>query len=406
MAITGQARRIDIWLVAGAIGLSAAGDFIALIALGLNGNDMHGEGVGVALVFIALWAPIALLAGYVGLVVDRFETTRLLAVASVFQALVGVALAFATPFGLMLALTALLGCGVAITQSAEFALIPAVAGERSIQASNGMVETARYVGFAVGPLAGGALVKIGGVSLAMLVDAASFLVVAAVAATLTVRRHPEPAAGERRRARDGFAFLLEDRLLALTMAVATISLVFMSASIPADLVYVQDVLGVEDIGIGVVLTGWTIGMVLAANYLSPRIAVPALATAGFAAVAVQGLGKFLAPLWLVFWFMVVCYFVGGMGHGIKNVAFRSLIHHRVPEDRHGRAFAAYNGLRNTAELVALAAGGALVATLGSRVTLMVAGGISALAGLGGLAVLRHRTFSVPSTGPPVESPAP
>ena len=155
-------------------------------------------------------------------------------------------------------------------------------------------------------------------------------------------------------------------MLSLTMAVATTSLVFMSASIPADLVYVQDVLGVEDIGIGVVLTGWTVGMVLAANYLSPRIAVPALATAGFAAVAVQGLGKFLAPLWLVFWFMVVCYFVGGMGHGIKNVVFRSLIHHRVAEDRHGRAFAAYNGLRNTAELVALAAGGALVATLGAR----------------------------------------
>ena len=357
MAISGHVRRWDLWLVSGAIGLSAAGDFIALIALGLNGNEMHGEGVGVAAIFIALWAPIAVLAGYVGLVVDRFETTRLLAGVSVFQALVGVALAFATPFGLMLALTALLGCGVAITQSAEFALVPAVAGERSIQAANGMVETARYVGFAVGPLAGGALVKVGGVSLAMLVDAASFLVVAAVALTLSVRRHPEPAAGERRRARDGFGYLVEDRLLALTMAVATISLVFMSASIPADLVYVQDVLGVEDIGIGIVLTGWTIGMVLAANYVSPRIALPALATAGFAAVAVQGLGKFLAPLWLVFWFMVVCYFVGGMGHGIKNVAFRSLIHDRVPEHRHGRAFAAYNGLRNTAELVALAAGG-------------------------------------------------
>ena len=101
MAITGTARRFDIWLVAGAIGLSAAGDFIALIGLGLNGNEMHGDGIGVAAVFIALWAPIAVLAGYVGLVVDRFETTRLLLVASLFQALVGVALAFASPFGLM-----------------------------------------------------------------------------------------------------------------------------------------------------------------------------------------------------------------------------------------------------------------------------------------------------------------
>ena len=118
-------------------------------------------------------------------------------------------------------------------------------------------------------------------------------------------------------------------------------------------------------------------MLLAANFLSPRIPAAALAVAACAAVAIQGLGKALAPLWLVFWFMVVCYFVGGAGHGVKNVAFRSLIHERVPSDRHGRAFAAYNGLRNSAELVALAAGGALVAALGARGTLVIAGGVSA-----------------------------
>ena len=33
MAVTGRARAIDLWFVAGAIGLSAAGDFIALIGL-------------------------------------------------------------------------------------------------------------------------------------------------------------------------------------------------------------------------------------------------------------------------------------------------------------------------------------------------------------------------------------
>jgi MFS family permease len=314
-----------------------------------------------------------------------------------------VALAFASPFGLLLALTVLLGIGVAVTQSAEFALVPAVAGDRSIQAANGMVETARYIGFAVGPVGGGALTAVGGVRLAMLVDAATFVVVAVVAVSLGVRRHPEPVEGERRRARDGVVFLVQDRLLALTMVVATTSLVFMSASIPADIVYVQDILGVEDIGVGVVMTAWTIGMVLAANYLSPRIAASSLATAGFAAVVVQGLGVFLAPLWLVFWFMVVCYVVGGMGHGVKNVSFRSLIHDRVPENRHGRAFAAYNGLRNTAELLALAGGGILVATLGARETLVIAGGVSALAGVAGLAVLRRRTFSAPTT---VESAAP
>lgn len=406
MVTAGHARPRDLWLVAGAIGLSAAGDFIAMIGLALQANELQGEGIGVAAVFIALWAPVALLSGYVGLIVDRIETTRLLAAVSIFQAVVGVALAFTSPFGLLLLLTAVLGAGVAVTQSAEFALVPAVAGERNIQSANGMVETARYIGFAVGPLAGGALTALGGVQLAMIVDAGTFVVVAAVALSLGVRRRPEPTHGEHRRARDGIAFLFEDRPLALVMAVATISLLFMSASIPADLVYVQDVLGVRDIGIGVVLTGWTVGMVLAANFLSPRIAVSALATAGFAAVAVQGLGKALAPLWLVFWFMVLCYVVGGAGHGIKNVAFRSLIHQRVPPERHGRAFAAYNGLRNTAELVALAAGGLLVATLGARGTLFIAGSVSAAAGLAGLLVVRRRAFAGSTSAAPVESRPP
>lgn len=406
MATAGDARDRDLWLVAGAIGLSAAGDFIALIALGLRANDMQGDGIGVAAIFIALWAPIAVLAGHVGLIVDRFETTRLLLWVSLAQAAVGVALAFTTPFGLLLLLTALLGTGVAVTQSAEFALVPVVSGTRSIQSANGIVETARYIGFAVGPLAGGALTAVGGVEWAMLADSATFVIVAVVAGTLKVRRRPEPTRGERRRARDGIRFLVEDRLLATCMAVATISLLFMSASIPADLVYVQDVLGVRDIGIGVVLTGWTIGMVLAANFLSPRIPAASLAVAACTAVAVQGLGKALAPLWLAFWFMVACYVVGGAGHGVKNVAFRSLIHERLPPERHGRAFAAYNGLRNTAELVALAAGGFLVVTLGARATLVIAGGASAAAGLIGVALLRRRAAAAGSIAAPVESQAP
>lgn len=265
---------------------------------------------------------------------------------SVAQAAVAVALAFVSPFGPLLLLTALLGVGVAISQSAEFALIPAVSAGRSMQSANGTIETFRYIGFAVGPLVGGALVGLGGTKLAMLVDAASFLIVAAVALTLPVRRRA-PAEVHPRRARDGVTFLMGDRLLALTMAVATTSLVFISISIPADVVYVQDVLGVQDVGYGLVTAAWMAGMAAGAIVVSPRITVAGLATAGFAAVAIQGFGVALAPVFLVFWVMVVCYLVGGVAHGVKNVAFRSLIHERIPAERHGRAFAAYNGLRNS-----------------------------------------------------------
>jgi MFS family permease len=161
----------------------------------------------------------------------------------------------------------------------------------------------------------------------------------------------------------------------------------MSASIPADVFFVKDVLDVGDVGYGTTFSLWTIEMILGALVLSKRVPPAVLVAVAFAAVAVQGLGKFLPPFWLVFPFMLACYFGAGIGHGVKNVLFRTLIHERVPARLHGRAFAAYNGLRNGAELGALAAGGVLVAVLGAKGTLWIAGGVSALAGVVGLLLL-------------------
>jgi len=217
-----------------------------------------------------------------------------------------------------------------------------------------------------------------------------------------VRRRSQPSEHEeRRRARDGIGFLFADRLVALMVVVVFVSLLFMSASIPADLVYVQDVLGVEDIGIGVVLSAWTLGMLAGSNVVARRVSLGGLAVAAMVGVTVQGVGKFLAPFWLVFVFMVVMYFVGGIGHGLKNVTSRTLIHIRVAPERHGRAFAAWNGVRNAAELGALAAGGVLVGALGARETLWLAGGLSALAGLVGLAALAAWRGRVPEAEPEV-----
>jgi sugar phosphate permease len=99
--------------------------------------------------------------------------------------------------------------------------------------------------------------------------------------------------------------------------------------------------------------------------------------------------------------MLVCYFVGGIGHGLKNVTSRTLIHTRIPSDRHGRAFAAWNGVRNAAELGALAVGGLVVGLIGARPTLWLAGGLSALAGIAGLAVLSAWRDRVPEPEPDV-----
>jgi Na+/melibiose symporter-like transporter len=400
-------RDRDFRLVAGSFGLSALGDWVAIVALGLHVKEMTDSGFAVAALWVCLFGPSVVVAGHAGLLVDRIEATRLLALVSAAGAAAAFAVAFADALAPVLLLTTLLGVVFAISQPAEFSLVPPLAGEARIQEANGHIETARYVGFGIGPLLGGLLFAAGGLELAMLVDAATFAAVAVAALALRVRRRPaELDAGERTpRARDGIAFLFRDRLLALVMSVAFGSLLFMSAVWVAELFFVEDVLGRGDVSYGAMLSIWTMGMALGAMLLSRRVALGAVAAAGLVAATVQGAALALPALWLSFAFFLACSFLGGLGHGLKNVMFRSLIHVRVPDHLHGRAFAAYNGIRNTAELGSFAAGGLLVAAIGARGTLAYAGGLSALVGLIGLlALLRMHRGWVPTgpVGPPLE----
>jgi MFS family permease len=349
---------------------------------------------------VCLFGPSVAVAGHAGLLVDRIEATRLLTGASLLGTLVAAVLGFTTGTAATLALTGLLGLVFAVLQPAEFALVPQLAGNR-IQEANAHIETARYVGFGLGPLLGGLLFLAGGLELAMLVDAATFAAVAGAALALRVRRDPRTLGEAERtpRARDGVAFLFDDRVLSLAMMVAFSSLLFMSAVWVGELFFVQDVLGRGDVAYGLFLSIWTVGMALGALLLSPRVAAGAVAATGLLAVAVQGMGLALPALWLSFGFFLASSLVGGLAHGLKNVMFRSLIHVRVPDHLHGRVFAAYNGIRNSAELGAFAAGGLLVTAIGPRGTLAYAGGLSALAGLVGLLVLLRMYRGWVPTGP-------
>jgi hypothetical protein len=167
----------------------------------------------------------------------------------------------------------------------------------------------------------------------------------------------------------------------------------MTASGPAEVFFAKDVLGVGSIGFGALWSTWFAGMALGGLTLARRIRGPALAGAALWAIVVQSIGVAAPTLWLVFVFALGFAVVGGVAHGTKNVLVRTLMHQRVPPRLHGRAFAAYNGLRNGAELVALLLGGILVAAIGARWTLLLAGAVPAAVGLAGVAAYRRTSVS-------------
>jgi MFS family permease len=262
-------RDKDFATVAACVGLSAMGDWIAITGLGLHVKDMTDSGFAVAALWICLFGPSVLVAAHAGLLIDRLEATRVLAVVSALGAIAAVALAFSDALAPVLVLTAVLGVVFALMSPAEFSLVPPLAGKR-VQEANGHIETSRYIGFGIGPLLGGLLFTVGGLELAMLADAATFAAVAVAALTLRVRRGVGDQA-EEVRARDGIAYLFADRVLALVMTVAFISLLFMSAVWVGELFFVKDVLELGDTAYGLFLSVWTVGMALGALLLSVRV---------------------------------------------------------------------------------------------------------------------------------------
>jgi MFS family permease len=377
----------DVRLIVGAVGISAFGDFLLWVPLALHIESVTGSPLALSAFFLALFGPVVALGGIAGRLADRFENTRLLLIVSLAQAAVVGAMALSTgSVAALIALAALVGVGVAIAQPAEFALVPVAAGGKRLSEVNGLVETARYAGAMLGPPLGGALAATGRIDIALWVDAATFLAVAATAMLLHARRRPELADGDRALAREGFSALTADPALRVTLATAVAALLFFSMSITAEVFYVKDVLAAGDAVFGALFTSWAVGMVVGAVALARRVPASALAVAALAAVAIQGAGLATAAggaLWAAF----AGFTLGGVAHGVKNVLVRTLIHERVEETVRGRAFGVYNAARNGAELSALALGGVLVGAIGAQTALLLSGAIPLAIGLAGLLVI-------------------
>ena len=102
--------------------------------------------------------------------------------------------------------------------------MPAVADATRMKAANGRIESARSLGSRSARCSAARWRRAAGRSSRSLIDAASFVVVAVVALVLRPRRAPARDRAGLGRARDGIVFLLRDRVLALVISVAFVSL--------------------------------------------------------------------------------------------------------------------------------------------------------------------------------------
>ncbi len=376
-------RSRDFRLLVASSGLSALGDELALIALTIKVADLTDSGIAVAALLIAGLLPMVVLAPIAGVVVDRFETTRTLAVTVTIQAGLAVALAFATSIPLIIGLAFCLGVGAAIANPAVFTLVPTAVGEEHLTEANAYLETGRYAGMVAGPVLAGVLAAGPGSRVALLVDAGTFLAIGLAAAIMKVRRRPDPSetsAPVRRQAREGFSAIAHDRILVITFTAVGVVVLFAAMDNVAEVFYARESLGAGDWGFGLLAGGWLLGMVGGAVLIGRRLPTPRLVPAWMTSAVVGGVAVALAALFPIVVFAVGMFVIGGVANGVQSVSARSLIGHRLPDRLRGRGFAAYSGLAMGMQLAATAVGGVIVAMTDGRTVLLIGGLGSAVAG--------------------------
>jgi MFS family permease len=165
--------------------VSAIGDWLYIVALLVVIYGETGDPVVLGLFGAARVVPYVVLSIPAGVIADRFDRRMILLITDLARgaAMLAMALVVALdgPIWALVLLSVLAACGSTFFYPAIGAYIPNLAqDERQLGPANSAWASLDNLGFVVGPVLGGILVAGGGTTFAFVINAATFLVIAAV----------------------------------------------------------------------------------------------------------------------------------------------------------------------------------------------------------------------------------
>ena len=366
----------DLPIVVTAKAISFLGDEVAAVALMLRLQSSGAGPAAVAGLLMANLAPIVLLAGPVGRLVDRYDNRRLLVISSLAQAGVCLALSTSANPAVVLPLVALLGAGQAVNGATWQALLPAVVGEERLPRAISTSQAANTVAGIAAPAVSGLLTGTYGARVPLLVDAVTFLAIGAAALMMRTRRvvadRGEPMPG-------GLAVVRRDVLLRTVISLLALFVLLGSMVNVVDVFLVRGVLHASTTWYGISAAGYAVGLlagILAARRLhtTTQFARALLGSAALLGAGLAAMGA--APD--VRWLTAIAVLTGSM-NGVLNVVAGSLVMgHAAPHER-GRVAAVLSAALSGTQLAAFATGGALAGVLGPRGVFVLAGGLALIA---------------------------
>jgi MFS family permease len=184
-------RHRDLRLLIAAFLVDQIGSWSYIVVLAVYVFDRTHSTQWLALLGVCRWAPGLLMASYGGVIADRYDRVTILVVSSLASAVLmaGMAVVVGTgaSVGWILVLLAASAVVLAPYQPAAGALTPEIAGEKDLAAANAIFSGLENLVVIVGPGIGGLLLLTGRPVIGVAINAASFVIAAAVVSRLHVR---------------------------------------------------------------------------------------------------------------------------------------------------------------------------------------------------------------------------
>jgi predicted MFS family arabinose efflux permease len=363
--------------------ISESGNWIAAIAIwGFASFEYDVGAADLALLFVVLSVPGAVLGPLLGVPIDRLGPRRTLILANVLGVASALLLTQADSYLAIIVLALPLGLIEGLASASLDAIPPRIVSDEQLVRANALLGGAQDLAIVLGPLAAAAVNAQWGLEGAFLADAATFAIGAVVALGIRIEpapRDPEGAGSTWREVRAGLSLARRTEGLRWTLAVAASVYLLWAAFGVLEPLYVRDVLGGTDamfallqtvFGIGLVLTGLLLAVV-GERIARPRYVALAMIVSGLTAALYLGTESEVVAF--------VAVFLWGVDTAFFFVPARTLLQRYAPAEFHGRVLSLNQSIEPAAgivmtPLVAVALGVISVQTLG------VAAGAVATAG--------------------------
>jgi hypothetical protein len=238
--------------------------------------------------------------------------------------------------------------------------------------ANAALNLAFSATFVTGPALAGLLVAAAGGPVALLIDAASFLICGAMLIDLHPHVEEVEGASVRARLRAARQYINEVTVLRLLLIAEGAALVFFAADGSIEVPYATVTLNAGDGGYGLLLAAWGGGVVLGGLAFARVVRRPlgAMLSAGTLAVGLAYVGFAVAPSLLV---ACLAGLVGGAGNGVQWASMLSAVQQLTPQRLHGRMMGAVESIGALCPGIGLLLGGVLVAASTPRIAFLVIG---------------------------------